>query len=73
MINTKKERKGTKKNWIIQVSLRNIKRKLQGKWHKMELSHQVDEEWYNIKQVVMEVTEKMIGEREENREIKNMM
>jgi hypothetical protein len=39
----------------------------------MELSHQVDEEWYNIKQVVMEVIEKMTGEREEKRKIRNVM
>jgi hypothetical protein len=53
----KKERNGIKKNWIIQVSLRNIENKLQKKMVQKDVSHQVEEEWHNIKQSSIEVTE----------------
>jgi hypothetical protein len=35
--------------------------------------HQVKEEWHNIKQSSIEVTEEMKGGKEKNREMKNGM
>jgi hypothetical protein len=57
----KKERNKIKKNWMIQVSLRNIENKLQKKMVQKGVSHQVEEERHNIKQSSIEVTDEMNG------------
>jgi hypothetical protein len=44
---------------MIQVSLRNIENKLQKKMVQKGVSHQVEEEWHNIKHSSIDVTEEM--------------
>ena len=49
-----------KKNWINQVSLRNTESMI-WKMVQMGLSYEVEEQWQNIKQSIIEVNREMIG------------